>query len=44
MCLSQDGSLLLNINPEQIQNNYLYKKQFRQLSLATESNMDTLSE
>lgn len=43
VCLSQNGSLILFINPEQVRNNYLYKRQFRQLSLITESQVNTLS-
>ncbi|VVC26493.1 Hypothetical protein CINCED_3A008217 [Cinara cedri] len=43
VCLSQNGCLLLNINIKQVQTNYLYKSQFRQLSLITESEVDTLS-
>lgn len=40
--LSQNGRMILNINPEQTKENYLYKRQFKQQSLIKEYDVNIL--
>lgn len=40
--LSQNGRMILNINPEQTKENYLYKRQFKQQSLIKEHDVNIL--
>ncbi|VVC25289.1 Hypothetical protein CINCED_3A007990 [Cinara cedri] len=43
ICLSQNGCLRLNINLEEVQIHLLHKRQFKQMSLTTVSQVDTIS-